>query len=248
MDDEKITLVRDEVQKGMDAIAAGNNDLGSRHFWTATDILATIQDDSKKRDEMSSLAYIFTRYGFHDLALIEASELVVIDEKLGNNRNLAEDLLALGNANTNLGQADKAEENYNRALKICLKKGYYSNAASASTNIAGIKAEQNKMDDAIALLRKSLEFLEKEPFPETERNTLLTLIQVLGITDKYPEELIESAKRLFKKFQNEITPKYIKVISPYIDNAVKKFLGQNPAINPLQWKAMNLPQIYGNKL
>ena len=80
-------------------------------------------------------------------------EAIALDKKLGEPRQLAEDIVTLGNANINLGKVDEAAENYRDALQLCLDNGDYDNAASASTNLAGIIANQDKMPEAITLLR-----------------------------------------------------------------------------------------------
>jgi len=139
---------------------------------------------------------------------------------------------------------DEAVRNYREALQLCLENGDFDNAASASTNLAGIIANQDKMPEAITLLRNSLGYLQKKAHPDTEKITRLTLVQALGLQKESPEELIDVAEKLLNRFGHELAPDHIKVIAPYIDKAVNQYLQANSQIDPQAWKAAHFPRLY----
>jgi len=233
-----------EVREGMEALGRGNPDAASKHFWNAMDCLADVQDDRRRRDELGPLAIYYVALELYDLALIGAHDAIVLDKKLGQPRQLAEDIVTLGNANMRLGKMDEATENYTEALQLCLDNGDYDNAASASTNLASILANQDKMREATTLLRNSLDYLTKKPHPNTEKITRMTLIQVLGLQKENPEELIDVAEKLLERFGHEIPRGMIDTIRPYIDDAVEQYLKANPSIHPLKWKLAHFPRLY----
>jgi len=244
MDDKVVAQSKAEVEKGVEALKQGDKDTASNHFWNALDCLGDLQDDRVRRDELGPLALHYVNLGLFDLAVMGAREAIALDKKLGEPRQLAEDIVTLGNANMNLGKVDKAAENYRDALQLCLDNGDYDNAASASTNLAGIIANQDKMPEAIALLRNSLDYLKKKAFPSTEKITRITLIQALDLEKENPEELIDVAEKLLERFGDEIPPEQINIIAPHVDSAVHQYLQANPDIDPQKWKAEHFPRLY----
>ena len=232
------------METGVEALKRGDKDTASNHFWNALDFLGDVQDDRVRRDKVGSLALYYVDQGLFDLAVMGAREAIALDKKLGETRLLAEDIVTLGNANMNLGKMDEASENYRDALQLCMDNGDYDNAASASTNLAGIIANQDKMPEAITLLRNSLDYLKKKAHPNTEKITRMSLVQALGLEKENPEELIDVAKKLLERFGHEIPPDQINVIAPHIDSAVQQYLQANPDINPQKWKAEHFPRLY----
>lgn len=247
MDEDIIESGRQEVNNGIGKLKMGQKDKASTHFMKAMDYFDSIDDKMKRRDELGVFASLLVRMGFGDLAVMSGGDAIELDRALGEKKKLVEDLLTLGNAHDTLGNPDKAIENNQEALRICLDNGYFADAASANTNLAGIIANKGRMDEAISMLRKSLEYLKKEPFPESEKNTRLMLIQALGIQKQGPEEIIENVKIVFRNHFNELRRDQLGAIMPHLTNAVQQYLEKHPEIDPDSWKTDNLPWIYNRR-
>ena len=246
MEDKKIVAQsRAEVEKGVESLQQGNMDSASNHFWNALDCLGDIQDERMRRDELGPLALYFLNLGLYDLAIMASSEAITLDKKLGEPRQLAEDIVTHGNANMSLGNMDEAMKYYREALQLCLDNGDFDNAASASTNMATLFAEQGNYQESITLLRNSLDYVKKMPHPNTEKNTYLTLIQVLDLAKGDPNELLDAAKKLLEKYAHEIPQEHLNAITPHIDRAVQQYLKVNADVDPEKWKSEYLPQLYG---
>lgn len=244
MDKQIADQSKAEIEQGVEALKRGDKDTASNHFWNALDCLGDIQDEQVRRDELGPLALYFADLGLLDMALIGAREAIVLDKKLGDTRNLAEDILTLGNINLNLGKLAQATENYQEALQLCLDNGDFDNAASASTNLASIIANQDRMPEAITLLRNSLVYLQKKAHPNTEMITRMMLVQVLGFENVNPEELIDVSEKLLDKFGHDLPQSQVNVLIPHIETAVGQYLQTNPDINPQKWKAEHFPSLY----
>jgi tetratricopeptide (TPR) repeat protein len=245
MNDKKVAAQsQGEVEKGLKALKQGDKDTASKHFWNALDCLADVQDDRMRRDELRPLASGYFEMGLLDLAIMAATEAIALDTKLKEPRQQAKNLITRGNAYMNLGRLEEAIKDFSKTLKLCLDNEDYANAAAASTNIATIKATQDKMTEALKLLRNSLGYLEKEPHPDTEKITRLMLVQVLGLTKKKPKELIDVAETLLDRFAHEIAPEHMNVISGYIDDAVQQYLKKKSKSDRQKWKMEHFPLLY----
>src|SRR5450759_404862 len=164
MDEEKINKGRNEVNAGLSLIQQGQKEDAGRHFMEALDCYESIQDPHQKRDELAVIAVMFTKIGIYDLSLMAIQDAIELDKQLNDQHLLAEDMITLGNINQSLGNLQKAEASQREALKISLKYKYYDDAASASTNLAIILWNQDRMDEAVKLLKNSLEYLINKPF------------------------------------------------------------------------------------
>ena len=143
---------------------------------------------------------LLERLGFPDLALMAAEDSVILDRELKLDRLLHQDLLAIGNAHLNLGNVGKAEACYREALDIAIGREDWANAASASTNLGNVAAQREDFPTAIEHYEKSLEYLAKEPFPDTEMNTRMMLLQVSEIQKVDVERVLDNARRLCEGF------------------------------------------------
>lgn len=222
MDEEIVVRSREELIAGRRALERGEKDKASTHFWNVLDCLDEIEDRKERRGELWLFASHLVKLGFIDLAVMAVREAIELDETLGDRRHLAEDILTLGNANLQLGNTDEAAVNYREAMQIFLDNEEYGNAASACTNLAGIIANQGQMDDAISLLRKSMEYLQIRQHPNTEMITRMTLIQALGSEGCDPQELIDIARVLFERFCDDLQRDHLEVITPHLESAIRR--------------------------
>jgi tetratricopeptide (TPR) repeat protein len=244
MDSEYLNLIKKEIDSGYELSRGIEKSKASQHFMNALDISASIQDQRLKQQQLSMLSIICSTNGFFDIALMAVQDALDIDTALNDNKSLVSDYLTLGNVNSSLGKPQEAENIYRKALKIALDNHIYTDAASASTNIAMIVGNQNKLAEANTLLNNSLEYLKKAPFPETELITRFTLIQILGLLKKDPEKIIENAKIVYSKYATLLIPEMKNNINKYLKKAIDQYLQDHPELNTLTWKQQEFPWLF----
>ena len=181
-----------------DAIAAaqeGRRDEAGRALWGALKAAAAVADAGERRQCLRRTAQLAGALGFDDLALLaweDAGRVAVADDAAAD----ASDAIDCANVHFRLGNVAEAEKRFRQAIGDCVALGDFANAASASTNLAGILADAGDFGGARELLNASLDYVAREPFPDTELNTRLTLIQVLEALEADPTEILEVAAPL----------------------------------------------------
>ena len=202
-----------------------------------------IEDDTERRKELGTFTLLLDRLGFPDLALIAAQDAVELDEKLGDRRHLAEDIVACGNAQLHLGNTQEALSLYRQALDICVANGDLDNAASASTNIALIIGHQGQMDKAISMMYQSLNYLTRQSNPATEIITRIALTQALESEEKPPEDIFSVASPV-TRFANKLRPDQWDGLRGPLEQTVARYVQRHPNSNPLSVKRDYLPGIF----
>ena len=246
MDEEIAKAATAEANVGVEKIIAGRADEASVHFTNALDRVEEIVDDRTRRDEFSLLAGLFDHCGFPDLALMAAEQAIELDETLGLDALMASDVLALGNAHASMGNTSKAEAAFRKALPVFIDQKNYADAASATTNIAAIVANNGDMDGAIDLLEKSLGYLEQSPFDETEIQTRFALLQAMEITKRDTKAALKNAKELCSaRLMGKIPPPQVGPIREFVADVITRYLGEHPVTNEKKWKATNFPALAG---
>lgn len=248
MDSEIIAASDKYVQNAISEQNELRFDDAGMDFWRALTCLEKLPVAELRRDQTRELGFLFKRAGHEDLALLALRETINLDEALNDSRAAANDLLDYGNVHTNLDNTEEAKSTFKKVIEICLSNGYYANAASASTNLAALLVNTEDGKQALSLLVKSLEYLSKEPFPDTEFNTHMVLIQVVDFFDGDPELSVRSGIALGKKFQDRLTEPYRNAIIPFLQKAVEAFLDKEPQPNPYEWKKQNLSWVYPDTL
>lgn len=244
MDTTVIDKIRGEVNQGISAAQNQQMEQAGILFTKAFNRTEELEDDRTRRDEVSVLSSVFENCGFFDLALQAAEEAVDLDYDLGLTNLMAQDIIAVGNAHLNLENTAQAEEHYNKALKIFLDEDDLGNAASANTNLAGIIANRGDIPQAIELLKKSLEYLAKQPFPETETSTRFALLQTMEIEKYDVDQAVENARQLCSRFFNSMPDMHRNVAAEIINQTVQRYLEAHPELDAAAWKAENFPVIY----
>jgi tetratricopeptide (TPR) repeat protein len=240
-DEEIIRKSISEANIAVGIIRTGRLDAGA-HFWRALEYLDNIKDLPTRRKQLIHISTeLFNGFMFYDLSLFAVQSAIEIDKILQDQRTLVADIIAYGNINMNMGNNDLAADNYRKAIDICLKNKDYADAASASTNLAGILASNGKMLEAIPLLYQSIEFLRKDPFPETEINTRLLLINVLYLQKTEPTKIIENAEALYKLYPDRIPKDPKKMVAGALESAIERYLLEHPELEIQSWKKQKLP-------
>ena len=245
MDDATVGKLRAEADRGVRAAQAGRQDLAGQHFNNALGHAEDLADDRTRRDEMSVLSILFDECGFPDLALMAAEESVELDRKLALDGLLHGDLLNVGTAHLNLGNDGKAESCFRESLQSALRRKEWANAASANTNLGNVLARREAYAEAIQTYEKSLEYLEKEAFPNTEMNTRLMLLQVYELHGHDAGLAIDNARKLCERYWRDIQGPHRQAATEFVTQAVQRYLQAHPQKNPKAWKAGAFPMIFG---
>lgn len=245
MDDAAVRKIEDEANRGLKAAQANRPDVAGQHFNNALRQAEDLADDRTRRDELSVLSMLFDNCGFPDLALMAAEESVELDRELGLDGLIHQDLLNVGNAHLNLGNDAKAEACFREALKLALGRGEWANAASANTNLGNVLAGRDGFEEAIGIYEKSLEYLEKEAFDDTEINTRVMLLQVSEIAGHDVDRAIDNARKLCERYWNDLQGPHRQAAAAFIPRAVERYLEAHPQADPGAWKRTAFPMIFG---
>jgi tetratricopeptide (TPR) repeat protein len=234
-DEENVQKSLSESNIALRLVREGRLNAGV-HFWRALVILDELTDLHKKRNYIMEIAMRFSGLKFYDLALFAIQSAIEIDESLQDKKSLTNDMIAYGNINMNLGNIQVATETYQQIIDICLKNNMFANAASASTNLAQILAQDGNMVKASTLLEQSLEYLEKEPFPNTEITTRLVLINILYIRKVDPDKIIDNAEVLFNCYSDKIPQHTKQMVAMALENAFEQYLMEHPELEAQSWR------------
>jgi tetratricopeptide (TPR) repeat protein len=218
--------------------------VAGQHFNKALDLTEDVKDDRTRRDELAVLSILFDQCGFPDLALTAAEESVDLDRRLGLDGLIHEDLLNVGTAHLNLDNDAKAEACFREALALALARDAWADAASSSTNLGNVLAKRDEMGKAIDAYQKSLEYLEKEAFDDTEMNTRVMLLQVSEISQYDVDRSIENARIVCARFWTTMQPPHREAVATFVRQAVDRYLAVHPQKNPGAWKAREFPMIF----
>jgi tetratricopeptide (TPR) repeat protein len=235
---------QEEAQFGVAALQQGRKDTAGLHFLQALQYLDTVSDLSERRNLLSEISELFSKTGFEDLALMAVLDALDADKRLGLQQGLSKDYLTYANIHYRLGNLGQAEVIYRSLVDQCLKNSDYANAASASTNLAGILAHDNYLAEASHLLEKSLDYLKNVNFRNTEFNTRIMLIQILELRKTDPARIFEATRALLDRFTDNLTPQDISVLSQIVESAFKRFVQIHTDIDENDWKMQRFPELY----
>lgn len=180
----------------VEALRNGRREEAGLTLWGALQELDAVDGEDLRRSLAGRLGNACWQVGFDDLALFALDVAIELGENAGDVRSLGNDRLTLGNVHHRLGNLREAEAAFQLVEETAVANGDYANAASASTNRASILAQEGYLREASALLERSLDHLEREPFPETELNTRFLLLQLRGALGESPSRVLEVAEPL----------------------------------------------------
>lgn len=236
---------QEEVNAGLVAIKQGMKDEAGNHFWYALQQLDKVNNSTERRNLYSEISELLYNVGFEDLALMAVLEALDADAKMGLQRSFIKDSMTYANIHTRLGNLEESEAKYRAIMQSCLKNGDYGNAASASTNLAGILADENYLEEATQLLQNSLDYLKLEDFPDTEINTYLMLIQILELQKREPERIFEVARMLLNRLYHKLQPRHCEILTQVIESVLTRYFQSDAEIDVAQWRKQNFPELYG---
>jgi tetratricopeptide (TPR) repeat protein len=182
--------------QAIEALRAGYREAAGLSLWHALQGLDTVHDEQLRRSLASRLGNMCWELGFDDLALFALDIAVELGEAAGDVVALENDRITLGNVHSRLGNLAEAETAWQVVHEAAVLNGDDANAAAAATNLGGLLAQEGYLAEAAALLECSLEYLQREPFPETELNTRFVLLQVLHAQGAQSERVLDVAESL----------------------------------------------------
>ncbi len=234
------------VQSGILAQNQARFDDAGLRFWQALTCLDKLPATKPRLDQTRALVTLFRKTAHEDLCLLALREAIRLEEALKDQKALACDLIQYGNVHDQLGNVEEAKCTFKYVVDRCLEAGDYANAASASTNLAGLLANDGDGKQAITLLANSLVYLaeSQEPFPDTELNTHVILIQVVHLYGGDPALAVKSGIEISRKFQDKLTDRHRKALGQPLQKAVEAFLEKKPQPDPGEWKRKNLAWVY----
>lgn len=244
MTSDSVARSQAEVGAGIQAHNEGRRDDAGIHFWRALASLDGVREPRERRSLYSEIAGIFARGGYNDLALMAVQDAIDAARRLGDEKALAADLMEYANTHLRLGNRDEAEATYRSLLKRCVARRDFANAASASTNLAAILANDGYLADAIDLLENSLEYLERVSFPDTELNTRLALVQALDLAGGPPGRILEVARVLVDRFLDELPPPLVERVTKAVDGAIERHVREHPELSAEHLKERDFARLY----
>ncbi|REJ82745.1 MAG: hypothetical protein DWQ36_06590 [Acidobacteria bacterium] len=214
---DAVAAMREAANRGIDAANHGRGDVASVQFERALELAEEIDDGRTRRDEISVLSTLLERYGFAELALPAAEEALATARALElEDRVVGQDLIAVGNAHNQLENTARAEALYRQALDLFVGIEDWANAASASTNLAGVVGNGGDLPRAATLLETSLTYLERAAFDETEINTRLALMQVYELIEADPGAALDNAERLCDGFWQRLHAQQKRLVADFV--------------------------------
>lgn len=232
------------VRDGIASLQNGRPDRAGVAFWHALEAVDRVDQDRERRDLLTEIAELLLNAGFHDLALMAVLDAVELDDRLDLAGGKSRNLMTHANVHVRLGNLEQADATYRELIRRCTESGEYANAASASTNLAGLLANDGYTAEAVRLLEDSLDYLERRPFPDTEIKTRMTLINVLAVEAGDPDRIFAVARTLLDRYGAQLPGPYRDLLRQFLDGAVARRL-EGTATDPDAFKHDRFPELYG---
>jgi tetratricopeptide (TPR) repeat protein len=178
------------------ALQDGRREAAGLILWHALQTLDAVGDDDERRSLAGRLGAVCLHVGFDDIALLALDAGIELHAAAGDVRALENDRMTVGTVHFRLGNVAAAESAWRRVHADAMRNGDDANAASASTNLASLYAQEGLLPDAADLLEQSLACLAREPFPETELNTRFMYCQVLAAQGAASARVLDAAAPL----------------------------------------------------
>ena len=216
-----------EADLAIELVKQNNRAEAGTHLNNALELYESIEDKHERATELEIFALLADHLQFPDIGLMAINDAIELWAELGDKRKTVEGHIEKANLEVQLGSEDQALSSYRDSLQLCIKEGFFSNAASVSTNIAGIIGNRGKIDEALEMLFQSIEYLKKAPFPDTEITTRMALIQLLEHKKESPEKIFSIANPL-NRFSGKIHPQYMDMLNVILGQVINRYLQSNP--------------------
>lgn len=239
-----VTAGQHEIRQGIRSVQQGQSEIAGLHFLSALEQFDGVVPLDVRREELSVAAEVMLGAGFEDLALMAVLDALNLDDSLNLPDSLRNDRITCANIHVGLKNIEQAEEMYETILEECLKASDYSNAASASTNLASILADEQYYQEALQLIEKSLSYVKVQPFPDTELKTLLMKIQILEHLQGQAERTFDVIRIVLDRFNRDLPPPYRQFLVQSVDSACERFTLDSSKTDLDRWKKDNFPELF----
>jgi tetratricopeptide (TPR) repeat protein len=202
-------------------------------------------DAAARARELGLLADLCSEAGHPDLALMALHGALESGERDDRPERYCADLLTLANSWQRLERPAAAASVNAAALSYAVQHGRFADAASASTNLAIIAANEGRLPDALPRLQQSLEFLGRDSQPDTDAITRLALIQVVDALQADPGIALDAAGDLFTRLEPHVGAARWTPIAPAFQRLVARYTAAHPELDADAWKRERFPLVFG---
>ncbi|SEM36635.1 hypothetical protein SAMN04489760_1124 [Syntrophus gentianae] len=244
------TTVKALLDQGIESTRVGQYGKAGQQYLKAIEDIETWRDGPDRLQYLQFIGFICSRSGHPDLALIAMQKLLESKECSNNPKNYCTNLITLANSWNRLGRLAASYAVNKEVMTYALLHNDFSNAASASTNLAMLEANNGHLTEALKRLKKSLELLAMDSSNcDTDVNTRLALIQVVdALHDTDPSFALEASTDLFIRLKGNIGPERWEPVAPAFHRLVDRYLVAHPELDAQTWKQKTFPYIFGEEI
>jgi tetratricopeptide (TPR) repeat protein len=197
---------------------------------------------------LGAAADTYSSAGHPDLGLMAVQVLLESAERRKDPASHCADLLTLANSWSRLGRESASYAVNEMALDHAIAHHGFADAASASTNLALRDANGGNLEKALERLQRSLGYLAKDSFPDTDAITRLTLLQVANAMEVDPTFALEASKDLFSRLAKHVGPqRWNSGPADAFHGLVARYLAKHPTLDADAWKRTNFPVVFGGR-
>lgn len=225
-------LSQQAVTDGLKTLEQGNELGAVEAFRKGLNYILQVEAPKERRNLLSEISQLFANLRLVELARDAVLYAIQLDEELNlPKQSLTKDYITYGTILYQMGNIDQAKIGYEKAIELSLHNQDYGNAASASTNLAFILGHSDLDNEAIDLLRNSLDYLTKVNFPDTDMKTRLLFAQFSQRADVKPQEVIDVTSEL-SQYSDSLHSTEKDAIRNSLEIAIERRLEEEPPIDP----------------
>jgi tetratricopeptide (TPR) repeat protein len=232
------------LQKGLEQTHARRFGEAGQLFLQALEQVESWPDGAERSHMLGTTADRCSLAGHPDIALMALGALLE-SSNAGQSQRYTADLLTLANSWNRLGRLNASARVNELALGCALERDQSADAASASTNLAMLDANEGYLSRALGRLQKSLELLKKESNPHTDAITRFALIWVVDAMEADPEIALTPAAALFTGLLEYVDDQRWGAVAPAFQRLVDRYLAAHPELNSEDWKREKFPRVFG---
>jgi hypothetical protein len=234
------------LDQGLEAERTGRFGAAGQHLLMALELIESWPDGPERSEQLRCTANRCIRAGHPDLALMAIQGLLESREHMCKPAQHCADLFSLAKCWNMLGRPAAATAVNEAALAHALERRQYGSAASASTNLAMNDLDEGRMQPSLRRLQASLEFLTKDPNPDTDAITRMVLLRVVDEMQTDPAIALDAAVDLFTRLQPHFGPERWKFAEPAFHRLVDRYISARPELDAVAWKRETFPLVFGD--
>jgi hypothetical protein len=239
-------IIKASVDAAVQAMRRNRRSAASQALFDAVQVALRAPPGEVRRSQLASLGRLCLQARFEDLGLIALIAAAAAFEAAQDHASAESLMLDVGSIFTQLLNIDEAVHWNQRALALGLEHGHYSNAASASTNLALCALQVDDLARAQELASTSLGYLARTDFPHTEAVTRAVLTLLADRLDRPAEEAITVARPLFASLREVENGERLRAqAAEALESLVGRHLAAHPELDAASWKRTRLPELWG---